>query len=516
MPSMLEKPLTDSVIAHASFAQKNPSFFYQLFYTVYAWTNMAMSLVAGVMVDRIGLKISVFMFLSFCLIGSALFGLAFTLTSLTPDARYILMFIGRFIFGLGGGSITIAQNAITAYWFKNKELAMAFGCTLTISRIGSVVNFNLTHAIFNMFFSHSYSKAGQLPKTVTGMTMCVNSGHHNATEPTEITNACQAALGNTFWCGSALVGLSFFAAIYWLAMHTLEQKRMEEDEDGIMSSLLETASINSGDEAEKQQQQKKKKKKMQLSDVALMPITYWLVVFVICIFYCIVFPYMSIAPQYLSDAKLNGKDGGHYASLVYLMSAIISPFLGRAVDYFGRRGYLAVLSTSLTLPVFLLLQYTDVNVSIPMVLLGLSYCGCAATLWPTIQMLVDEKVVGTANGIATCVQMLGIGLCNLMVGYLMDSHKSKTGKINYNPTLIFFTTLAALAVSFTILLKCCDTVKGGKLYKGQRDKKNDDDNNDDDSLYDKGDGMMSPSTAVGNLMSPNAGVAAVSSHRRNV
>jgi hypothetical protein len=28
--------------------------------------------------------------------------------------------------------------------------------------------------------------------------------------------------------------------------------------------------------------------------------------------------------------------------------------------------------------------------------------------------------------------------------------------------------------------------------------------------------MMSPSTAVGNLMSPNAGVAAVSSHRRNV
>ena len=145
MPSMLEKPLTDSVIAHASFAKKNPSFFYQLFYTVYAWTNMAMSLVAGIMVDRVGLKTSVFLFLSFCLIGSALFGLAFTLTSLTPDHRYILMFVGRFIFGLGGGSITIAQNTITAYWFKNKELAMAFGCTLTISRIGSVINFNLTN-----------------------------------------------------------------------------------------------------------------------------------------------------------------------------------------------------------------------------------------------------------------------------------------------------------------------------------------------------------------------------------
>ena len=109
MPSMLEKPLTDSVISHASFAKSNPSFFYQLFYTVYAWTNMAMSLLAGWMVDRVGLKTCVFLFLSFCLVGSALFGLAFTLTSLTPDSRYILMFVGRFIFGLGGGSITIGR-----------------------------------------------------------------------------------------------------------------------------------------------------------------------------------------------------------------------------------------------------------------------------------------------------------------------------------------------------------------------------------------------------------------------
>jgi len=47
-------------------------------------------------------------------------------------AQYTIMFIGRFLFGLGGGSITIAQNAITTSWFKGKELAMAFGCTLTV------------------------------------------------------------------------------------------------------------------------------------------------------------------------------------------------------------------------------------------------------------------------------------------------------------------------------------------------------------------------------------------------
>ena len=50
--------------------------------------------------------------------------------------------------------------------------------------------------------------------------------------------------------------------------------------------------------------------------------------------YSSVFPFMSIAPKYLTDAK-GIKDGGPDVSLVYLMSAIISPFLGRAVDYFG-------------------------------------------------------------------------------------------------------------------------------------------------------------------------------------
>ena len=92
MPSVLETQLTDTVISKASFAKSNPSFFYQLFYTVYAWTNMAMSLAAGYMVDRVGLKTCVFLFLSFCLVGSALFGLSFTLTSLSPEARYIVRF----------------------------------------------------------------------------------------------------------------------------------------------------------------------------------------------------------------------------------------------------------------------------------------------------------------------------------------------------------------------------------------------------------------------------------------
>ena len=105
---------------------------------------MIMSLIAGVLVDTWGRKKSMYLFISLCLTGASLFALGATLTSMSGQARFAIMFVGRFIFGLGGGSITISQNQITAGWFEGKELAMAFGCTLTISRIGSVVNYDLT------------------------------------------------------------------------------------------------------------------------------------------------------------------------------------------------------------------------------------------------------------------------------------------------------------------------------------------------------------------------------------
>lgn len=41
---------------------------------------------------------------------------------------------------------SVVQNRITAYWFRDKELAMAFGITLCFSRLGSVLNFFLTES----------------------------------------------------------------------------------------------------------------------------------------------------------------------------------------------------------------------------------------------------------------------------------------------------------------------------------------------------------------------------------
>ena len=57
------------------------------------------------------------------------------------------MLVGRIIFGVGGESMNVAQSAIVTVWFKGKELAFALGINLSISRLGSVFNANITPTV---------------------------------------------------------------------------------------------------------------------------------------------------------------------------------------------------------------------------------------------------------------------------------------------------------------------------------------------------------------------------------
>ncbi|KAL8175162.1 UNVERIFIED_CONTAM: hypothetical protein K2H54_014906, partial [Gekko kuhli] len=115
---------------------------YNLLYAIYAWTNALVVIVAGFLIDKLGNRFGVFVFSFLTVLGSSIFALG----SHFRGTPYLLplMLTGRLLFGSGNGSLTIVQNRITAFWFKGKELALAFGLTLSFSRLGSVLNFFFT------------------------------------------------------------------------------------------------------------------------------------------------------------------------------------------------------------------------------------------------------------------------------------------------------------------------------------------------------------------------------------
>ena len=61
------------------------------------------------------------------------------------------MEVARFVFGLGGESLAVAQNTYAVAWFKEKEINMVFGFQLAVARAGSSVNFWTVGRIFRYF-----------------------------------------------------------------------------------------------------------------------------------------------------------------------------------------------------------------------------------------------------------------------------------------------------------------------------------------------------------------------------
>jgi len=413
MPANLENQIKGQVISDFT---TDTDTYYNYFYLVYSWTNMLMSLCAGVMVDKLGKEKSMYLFIGFCLFGSAIYALGAALTSVSGASRFGIMFFGRFIFGLGGGPITIVQNAFTATHFKGHELAMAFGCTLTISRIGSVVNFDATPSLYKLL-----AKVNQ-----------------------------PLALSYTLFIGSGLVLTGLVAAF---ALARLDNFAMKIEAGPYKPTLAADGSV-------------KTKKKMSAADVKEFPALFWVLSLTISLFYSIVFPFMADSSSLLQQPKfgLDGTAASFRASLVYMMSMIVSPFLGAFVDWFGRRTSIALFGTSLTVPVFLLLAETSVDPVYSMIMLGIAYSVCAAALWPSVQLLVPIRTVGTANGVATSIQMLGIGICNVLVGVLRD-------KTSYKVVMFFFGGLGVVTVCTVLTMFLLD--RDLKMYKGKRDAPND-------------------------------------------
>jgi hypothetical protein len=81
-----------------------------------------------------------------------------------------------------------------------------------------------------------------------------------------------------------------------------------------------------------------------------------------------------------------------------------------------------------------------------MIALGAAFVLVPAAMWPSVPLVVEEKRVGTAFGLMTAIQNLGLGLFPLLNGKLRDV----TG--TYTATQIMFACLGVAGLIFALLL----------------------------------------------------------------
>jgi len=135
---------------------------------------------------------------------------------------------------------------------------------------------------------------------------------------------------------------------------------------------------------------------------------------------------------------------------------ILAPILGKVVDLIGRRPYVVFIGSLALIPAHLILALSYVTPMLPIVIIGLAFSFVPAALWPSISLITSTNHSGTAFGLTTALQNLGLTLINYIVGVIID-------KAGYTWAMLFFVLMDSIGVLAACLLIFMDARMGRHL-----------------------------------------------------
>jgi MFS family permease len=395
-------PIADLLAKQLGFSDSNIG----LLQAIYSIPNVVMVLIGGYVVDRIGTRKAILIFGTLCFFGAVVTSLSGALT---------VMASGRLIFGLGAESLIVAVTTAVAKWFRGKELSFAFGINLMISRAGSLL-------------------AQQSPSW--------------------------AGFAYNFWRNPLLISVGFGALcivgaiVYWM-LEVYAEKKYQVGPAGATDKVV-------------------------FSDIRTFGLSYWYIVALCITFYSAIFPFETFAYQFFMDAHhVTREAGGDLVGMLTLFTMFGTPIFGLFVDKLGKRALLMMLGSLLLIPVYLMMAYmrsaSYVTVYLPssadghfavvahhlppillltMAMMGIAFSLIPAVMWPSVAYLVEQSKLGTAYGLMTMIQNIGLAGFNLMVGWANDhSHAGPNNPNGYNLGMWIFSILGFLGLTFAFLLR---------------------------------------------------------------
>ena len=395
-------PIADLLAKQLGFSDSNIG----LLQAIYSIPNVVMVLIGGYVVDRIGTRKAILIFGTLCFFGAVV---------TSSSAALTVMASGRLIFGLGAESLIVAVTTAVAKWFRGKELSFAFGINLMISRAGSLL-------------------AQQSPSW--------------------------AGFAYNFWRNPLLISVGFGALcivgaiVYWI-LEVYAEKKYQVGPAGATDKVV-------------------------FRDIRSFGLSYWYIVALCITFYSAIFPFETFAYQFFMDAHhVTREAGGDLVGMLTLFTMFGTPIFGLFVDKLGQRALLMMLGSLLLIPVYLMMAYmrsaSYVTVYLPssadghfafvahhlppillltMAMMGIAFSLIPAVMWPSVAYLVEQSKLGTAYGLMTMIQNIGLAGFNLMVGWANDhSHAGPNNPNGYNLGMWIFSILGFLGLTFAFLLR---------------------------------------------------------------
>ena len=98
--------------------------------------------------------------------------------------------------------------------------------------------------------------------------------------------------------------------------------------------------------------------------------------------------------EYCDRLAHGEKQASFVMSIPFFISAVLGPFLGFLVDEYGMRALVTTASCVLLVAVHLSLAWSKLNPIFPLVGQGLAYTAAASCIWPSIPLVVENRITG--------------------------------------------------------------------------------------------------------------------------
>ena len=304
---------------------------------------------------------------------------------------YGLMVAGRFFFGIGEGAIFIALVAGLAQWFSRGGIALATALYLSLARVGSYAVDTST-----AWASPLYERGWQPP----------------------------------LWLGAGIAVAGLVAALlyYWL-----DRRRRP----------VPPAADTPGGE------------RVDWRHLLNFDRSYWYILGLHVLYAAVFFPFRTTyVIEYFQHVKgLTLSQAGMANSWVFFAAIFATPFFGLLADRFGHRALMLIFGTLLLPLTFMVLGLTHLNLWVSTVMMGISFSLVPAVIWPATTLIVEPRRLGTALGLITLIQALGMAASNLAAGWLADAAGAGAeNPAGYAAMMWFFFVLSLVALSSAVLL----------------------------------------------------------------
>jgi MFS family permease len=192
-----------------------------------------------------------------------------------------------------------------------------------------------------------------------------------------------------------------------------------------------------------------------LRDIFKFGLSYWYVVGLCITFYSGIFPFQTFAVKFFMEAHGTSRElGGFLSSMLTLFAMIGTPLFGLVVDRIGQRARFMMFGSALLMPVYLIMAYTSVSLYVPMAMMGIAFSLVPAVMWPSVAYVVNESRLGTAYGLMTLIQNIGLAGFNVLIGWANDSSgASATNPGGYALGMWLFSVLGFVGLLFAVLLR---------------------------------------------------------------